>query len=321
MSFKLTLPRWCWVWPWLPLLGLYTHWGWLNPDHWSLDAALDPKASSAAPAVPGAQALTAPRQAGPVAPGTGNTTGNNIGNSNAKRTAPRPEAPWPDEPAIRQQLGWHSLRALAFKTGPQRAGTTEVRLDLQWQGRLAECLDMLQLLALWWPQMRLDALILQAQTAGEWKVEWRGWWRLMVVPTPLPMASALPTDIKRWATHPVFNARMFQSHQAALWRPTQGGRHLLPWLRPDQLQWVALVHGHPNQAWVTWQQHTVAIAVGDRVGPHGGLVRSIGAQEITITEGDVVHRLRPQVANLSPATGQAGTPPTHPQALAAQAKP
>jgi hypothetical protein len=268
------------------LLGLYTHWGWLNPDHWSFDVAVDPTMA------PGATQGAPLQRANPVASAAGN----------AKRTAPRPEAPWPDEPAVRQQLGWRGLRTLSFKTGSQRAGTTEVRLDLQWQGPLAECLDMLQTMALLWPQMRLDVLTLQAKTAGEWRVEWRGWWRKMVVPNPLPRWPIWPADFKKWATHPVFNAALFQSHQAALWRSTQGGRHLLPWMRPDQLQWVAYVHGEPPQAWVSWQQHTVAIAVGDRVGLHGGVVRSISPREIAIVEGDLVHRLRPRVATPNPST-------------------
>jgi hypothetical protein len=207
---------------------------------------------------------------------------------------------------VRQQLGWRGLRTLNFKTGPQRAGATQVRLDLQWQGPLAEGLDMLQTMGLLWPQMRLDALILQAQTTGEWRVEWRGWWRQMVVPHPLPMGPNLTADFKKWAAHPVFNVQLFQSHQSALWRTTPGGRHLLPWLRPDQLQWVAHVRGEPPQAWVSWQQHTVAIEVGDRVGLHGGVVRSIGPKEITIVEGDLVHRLRPRVA--TPITGSDASP-------------
>ncbi len=271
MNFNWTLPHWCWMWPWLPLLALYTHWGWLNPDQWSwgLDPDPQPLGGAAAP-------------------------------SPARRATAKPEAPWPDEPAIRQQLSWRGLRMLTFKTGPQRAGTTEVRLDLQWQGPLAECLDMWQSLALLWPQMHLDALTLQSQSATDFKVHWRGWWRQMVVPRPLPALPTTQLDFKKWSTHRVFHVQWFQSHQMALWRQTQGGRQVLPWLRPEQLQWVAYVHGDPPQAWVSWQQHTVAVAEGDRLGQHGGVVRSITAKEMTITEGGLVHRLRPRVAESSP---------------------
>lgn len=189
---------------------------------------------------------------------------------------------------------------LSFKTGPQRAGTTEVRVDLQWQGPLAECLDMWQSLALLWPQMHLDAITLQSQSATDFKVNWRGWWRHMVVPSPLPELPTTRLDFKKWSTHRVFNAQWFQSHQATLWRQTQGGRQVLPWLRPEQLQWVAYVHGNPPQAWVSWQQHTVAIAVGDRLGLKGGVVQSITPKELIISDGDWVHRLRPKVVGSNP---------------------
>jgi hypothetical protein len=271
------------MWPWLPLLGLYAHWGWLNPDHWSFDAESDAQNLSNTPGA------TSPR-----GPGAASATGHTGNMGKGQRNPPRPDAPWPDEPALRQQLAWRDLRTLSFKTGTQRPGTTEVRLDLQWSGPLAEDLDMLHSLGLTWPQMRLDTLTLQMQALGDWKVEWRGWWRLMAVPKPLPAAPIGLADLKHWAAHPVFNARAFQSHQAALWRSTPGGRHLLPWLRPDQLEWVAYVPGPPAQAWVHWQQHTVAIAVGDRIGGQGAVVRAIGAREITIAQGAVLYRLQPR---------------------------
>jgi hypothetical protein len=282
------------MWPWLPLLGLYAHWGWLNPDHWAFDLEGDPPHPSTTPGAASANGHTGKGQ----------------------RNPPRPDAPWPDEPALRQQLAWRGLRTLAFKTGSQRPGTTEVRLDLQWSGPLAEGLDMLHSLGLGWPQMRLDTLTLQMQVSGEWKVEWRGWWRQMAVPKPLPPAPTGLADLKHWAAHPVFNARAFQSHQAALWRSTPGGRHLLPWLRPDQLEWVAYVPGPPAQAWVQWQQHTVAIAVGDRIGGQGAVVQAIGAREITIVQGAVVHRLPPRNASAMATTAAGPASPVPPAAPA-----
>jgi hypothetical protein len=276
--------RWsdrAWVAPWIGLLLLYAWWGWLDPAHWTLDEVTVEAALQ--------------HRNGQESPRTGFAH---------QRPPFRPAPPWPDERAIRQRLSWLRLRTLGFKLGPQRSGASEVRVDLQWQGRWVDGLEMMQVLALQWPQMRLDALVLQAQQGGEWRFDWRGWWRHLTPPVDAPVSMAADRGFTHLADHRVFDAVGFQRAQFELWQP-RGGRLVLKWLQPDQLQWVAGWRGREVIAWVMWQQHTVALRVGDAVGPHGGKVRSISPHEIIIDEGGRVHRIQP----LQPAWTVPGSQP------------
>ena len=258
-----------WVLPWGVGIWVYAAWGWLDPEHWRMQAPPQVSASSLL------------SRAGK-------------GHSSARdRTAVRAPPPWPDERAIRQQLARIRLQALGFKLGPQRMGATEVRVDLQWQGRLADALEMLQVLALQWPQLRLDALDVQWQSGREWRVDWRGWWRHLPVPLNPPVAEVSEHQVRDLALHRVFDAAGFERLQFQRWKGGVASTEVLRALQPDQLQWVARVHGLTPQAWVVWQQHTVALRVGDVVGAHGGVVRAISPDELVITEAGLEHRIKP----------------------------
>jgi hypothetical protein len=266
MKMQINLPSWIWVLPWVLLLSAYAWTGWLDPDRWSFRSQI--------PVVAGAS----------LAQGHVKSKGRGI-----ERAAP----PWPDENALRKQLAWRGLRMLGFKTGPQRMGAAEVRIEWQWQGRLVDVFEMLQDLALSWPQMRLDALEMQYQSDGQWRTDWRGGWRHLKVPDPLPDKPPVEGRWRAWAIDPVFDAVLFQQHQANLWGQAGQPSRILRWLRPDQLQWVAFVQGPKSMAWVAWQQHTVALHEGDRLGSIGALVSRIRADEIVITEPGIVHRIHP----------------------------
>ena len=261
------VPSWAVYAPWVVLLSAYAMTGWLDPERWYDNRQV--------PAI--GSATFSPR-------GQGKSNG---------RGSERAPPPWPDESALRKQLAWRGLRMLGFKTGPQRTGASEVRIEWQCQGRLADVFEMLQDLALTWPQMRLDALEIQRQPDGQWHADWRGGWRHLKVPEPLPDKPVMDGRWRAWSIDPVFDAAAFSKQQMDVWGPNVDQSRILKWLRPDQLQWVAFVHGPEPMAWVAWQQHTVTLHEGDRLAGGTAVVRRIRADEIILVEPGITHRIHP----------------------------
>ena len=267
MKIVAAVPSWAVYAPWVVLLSAYAMTGWLDPERWYDNSQVSAIGSAAF-----------------SARGQGKATGRG-----PERVAP----PWPDLSALRKQLAWRGLRMLDFKTGPQRMGASEVRIEWQWQGRLTDVFEMLQDLALSWPQMRLDALDIQHQPDGQWRTDWRGWWRHLKVPEPLPDKPVIDGRWRTWAIDPVFDAAAFSKHQMDVWGPNVDRSRILEMLRPDQLQWVAFVQGPEPLAWVTWQQHTVTLREGDRLSGGSTVVRRIRADELILAEPGIVHRIHP----------------------------
>jgi hypothetical protein len=139
----------------------------------------------------------------------------------------------------------------------------------------------------------LDALDVQWHSGSEWRVDWRGWWRHLPVPLNPPVAEVSEHQVRDLALHRVFDAAGFERLQFQRWKGGVASSEVLKALQPDQLQWVARVHGQTPQAWVVWQQHTAALRVGDVVGAHGGVVRAISPDELVITEAGLEHRIKP----------------------------
>jgi hypothetical protein len=259
---------WGWALPWGVLLLGYGLAGWLDPQHW-----LGPDPISVSGVTP------SPR------PQMG---------SAKKRNNLKPPPPWPDERVIRQQLGWHHLTLQTWKLGPQRVGAQEVRLQLAWLGALRDGMAMLRHLALEHPQMAAETLVLQAQPSGDWHIEWRGRWLPLEVPTPLPdPASWAPASVP-WPAHSVLDPVWLLQHQRQLWGSAGSTRGLLHLVRPEQMQLVAIVRQPTPQAWVRWQQHTLVLQMGDRLGDRGAVIRDIQPEGVRWVEAGRSHMLRPQ---------------------------
>lgn len=260
--------------PVLVLLLIYALMGWLDPAYWLV-----------APADMAVRAMT------PASSPLGHSA------AKPKRTAPvvRPAPPWPDEAAMRLQLARRDLRLTGFQTGPQRTGAAEVRVTLQWQGRLGPSLQMLQTLALDTPQMALDALVLQALPQAEWRVIWRGQWQHLTVPHPLPPR---PAGLDAWtdgARSRLFDPSLLRRELARLWplgQPAQGVLHMA---RPEDLRLVAVVRQPEPLAWVSWQQHTLTLRVGDRIGDAGARVQVIEPDQVRWVQGGRTYRITPAV--------------------------
>jgi hypothetical protein len=286
MNLVSFIRAWAWALPWLAALLFYAAQGWLDPQYWTVAGASPNPPLAQAPALTNATPATS-------RPGI------------ARERAPlRPPPPWPDERGIRQQLLWHGLRPLAFNLGPQRQGATEVRVTLQWQGPLAAGLIMLQTLATDWPQMSAETLVLQYQAINDWRIEWRGQWRHWTAPAPLPEHPSTKIDWPQWAASRVFDAGGFGRYQSQLWATGLGSSRVLRLLRPEQLEVVALVRSPQPQAWVQWQQHTLVLKVGDRVGEEGDVVHAIDPSEVVIGQRGRWHRLRPRRPTIDPAGAQ-----------------
>jgi hypothetical protein len=263
MSSGLNFHAW-WVLPWAVLVAAYGFMGWLDPQHWLPET--QPVWRADAPV----RALSPKRPA---------------------QRVPRPPAPWPDEPAIRQQLNWLGLRLQGWKLGPQRASAQEIRLQFGWLGPLPEGLMMWRHLAQERPQMLLDSISMQFQAPGEWHFEWRGRWQHLPVPDPLPEPPAGPAA--QWRGVRVLDASWLNAHQQALWRAGDAGPGLLGLIRPEQLQLVGLVLHPRPQAWVSWQQHTLVLHEGDRMGDQGAVVRTIDARGLHWSQAGRLQLLRP----------------------------
>ena len=261
--------QWAAALPGLGLVIAYAALGWLDPSHW-LDGPAPPLSLS--------QPL-APRPARPQ----------------RSRADPRAPAPWPDEPAMRLQLSGRGLRLTGFQIGSQRMGAAQVRLTLQWQGPPGASLEMLQALALDTPQMVLDALVLQAESPAEWRVIWRGHWQQMTAPDPLPPRPPPIEGLGARGRARAFDPGALRRELARLWPQGQPTGAVLRLVRPEDLHWVALVHQPEPVAWLSWQQHTLAVRVGDPIGDAGARVVAIGADQVLISEAGRTHRLRPAV--------------------------
>ena len=251
-----------WALPWAVLLVAYAMAGWLDPQHWL---------KTEPPAMRIETAAARPHHG---------------------KTALRPPPPWPDENAIRQQLGWHGLQLQQWKLGPQRVGASEVRVQLQWQGALNDGMAMLHHLAREQPQMVIESLVLQARSAELWQFDWRGRWMQLLPPeggtAPEPASMHVA-----WSSHPVLDVTWFEQHQRQWWGGQNPASAALRLMRPEQMQLVAIVLRPQPQAWVSWQQRTLVLKVGDRLGPQGAEVKSIDASGLQWGESGRVHRLRP----------------------------
>ncbi len=263
MSGSLNFRAW-WILPWAVLITLYGFMGWLDPQHWLPEAQPAWRADALARPLPSRRAP--PR-------------------------APRSAAPWPDEPAIRQQLNWLGLSLQGWKLGPQRAGAQEVRVQFGWSGPLPQGLMMWRHLAQERPQMLLESLSMQFQARDEWRFEWRGRWQHLPVPDPLPDPPDGPSA--HWRGARVLDAGWLHAHQQALWQPGDVGPGLLRLVRPEHLQLVGLVLRPRPQAWVSWQQHTLVLHEGDRMGDQGAVVRTIDDQGLHWSQAGRMQLLRP----------------------------
>lgn len=219
----------------------------------------------------------------------------------ARSATPRSErrsaAPWPDEPAMRLQLAGRGLRLTGFQLGSQRMGVTEVRVTLQWQGALGPSLEMLQALALDMPQMALDALVLQSVSPTEWRVIWRGQWQQTTAPDPLPPRPRPMEGLLALGRDRPFDPGLLRRELARLWPHGQPSAAVLRLVRPEDLQWVAVVLRPQAVAWLSWQQHTLVVRVGDRIGDAGAWVQAIGAEEVVIAHAGRTHRLHPALSD------------------------
>jgi hypothetical protein len=132
---------------------------------------------------------------------------------------------------------------------------------------------------------------MQFQAPGEWHFEWRGRWQHLPVPDPLPEPPAGPAA--QWRGVRVLDASWLNAHQQALWRAGDAGPGLLGLIRPEQLQLVGLVLHPRPQAWVSWQQHTLVLHEGDRMGDQGAVVRTIDARGLHWSQAGRLQLLRP----------------------------
>ncbi len=253
-----------WALPWAAGVAFYGVMGWLDPQHWLPESKPAWRVDAPLRTLPGHRAT--PR-------------------------TPRVPPPWPDEQAIRQQLKWLGLSLQGWKLGPQRATATDVRLQFGWSGPLPEGLMMWRHLAQERPQMVLDSLSMQFQAPGAWRFEWRGRWQHLAVPDPLPELADVP--FLQWRPGRVLDAHWLGVHQQALWRPGDDGSGLRSLIRPEHVQLVGLVLRPRPQAWVTWQQHTMVLHEGDRLGDQGAVVRTIDAQGVHWLQAGRLHLLRP----------------------------
>ena len=268
--------------PLLVLLLIYALMGWLDPAHW-LEAPAGMALGALPPhSAPVGSSATRPKRPAPVV-----------------RSAP----PWPDEAAMRLQLAGRGLRLTGFQTGPQRSGAPEVRVTMQWQGRLTPGFEMLQALALDMPQMVLDALVLQALPQDEWRVTWRGQWQHLAVPHPLPPR---PAALDAWAEGTrsrLFDPSLLRRELVRLWPRGQPAQGVLRMARPEDLRLVAVVRQPEPLAWVSWQQHTLTLRVGDRIGDAGGRVQAIEPDQVRWGQGGRTYRIHP--AALTELSGDA----------------
>ena len=274
-----TFQRFAWVPPWLVLLLVYGALGWLDPDAW-----LGSEKSHQLSILPPAKTVSSAANA-----------------FNPRKSSTPPNSPpWPDESALRQQLAWRSLRPLGFTQKAQRSGSREVRMIFRFQGRMGDGLDMLQWLALEWPQMLLENLIIQNQSVGQWHFEWRGQWRQVNVPSPVPSPDSPLSDLRALGALPVFDFGWLRRHQQSLWSGASDSQQVLRMVQPEQLLLVAQARDPAPIAWVTWQQHVLMLRLGNRVGPESAVVRSISPDEVVVGDGERRHRIRPARFNIAP---------------------
>lgn len=270
-----------WHWaaavPVVAFLLAYAHLGWLDPAHW-----LDEPMTHATPT---------PAQHGQPL------------RSARPRLEPRSAPPWPDEAAMRLQLSGRGLRLTAFQLGSQRMGATEVRVTLQWQGALGASLEMLQALALDMPQMVLDALVLQALSPTDWRVIWRGQWRDVPAPQPLPPRPRALEGLAAHARARPFDAASLRQMLARLWPQGQPSEAVLRLVRPEDLTLVAVLRHPEPMAWLHWHQHTLVVRVGDRIGTAGARVQAIDADQVLIAQAGRTHRLSPAVLGVQNREG------------------
>jgi hypothetical protein len=194
---------------------------------------------------------------------------------------------------MRLQLNGRGLRLTGFQAGPQRLGATEVRLTLQWQGRLGASLDMLQALALDSPQMAVESLVMQAMPQSEWRVIWRGQWQHLSVPHPLPPRPAAFDELGARAGSRLFDPLQLRRELALLWPKGQPAPGVLRMARPEELRLVAVLRQPEPLAWLSWQQHTLAVRLGDRMGPEGARVRAIEPDHVLLQQRGQSFKLTP----------------------------
>lgn len=257
--------EWAAAGPVLVLLLIYALMGWLDPAYW-LEAP--------GPMIPQAMTLKAVKPKRPHA-------------------EVRPLPPWPDEPAMRFQLEGRGLRLTSFQMGPQRMGASEVRVTFQWQGRLGASLDMLEALALDMPQMALEALVLQSLPQAQWLVIWRGQWQHLAVPNPLPPRPTSIDGLGARAQARLFDPGLLRRELAVLWPQGQPAPGILRLARPHDLQLVAVVRDPEPLAWLSWQQHTLTVRVGDRIGDAGAHVQAIEPDQVRLIQAGRTYRLTP----------------------------
>lgn len=277
MNTRLNSPR-LWMAPWLFMLLMDAAMGWLDPAYW-LGDGLPP---------------SAPTQS------TASKEGSNPRHS-AARAAPTAPAPWPDEPALRRRLLWHGLTPLGLTLGPQRGRQTEVRLWLRWHGGMGSGLNMLESLAMDWPQMALETLTLQAESAGLWRFEWRGLWRQVQAPNPGPPAAQRYSEWQALGSARVFNPGWLQSHLRRLYAPGANPQSWLRLARPEQLQLLAVAHDPRAQAWVAWQNHILLLREGERIGMEQVRVKRIQSGEVELQGPVGTLRLRPKLSGAWPS--------------------
>ncbi len=262
-----------WLLPWLLMAAVYAAMGWLDPAHWwgsALPPQVAPPQAQPSPAAPPNRSRPAARAATPAGP-----------------------APWPDEPALRRLLSWHGLTPLGLAMGPQRGRPSEVRLALRASGRMGDGLAMLEALALDWPQMVPESLTLLADAPGLWRFEWRGIWRTLEAPHPLPPRPGADPELKALGAARVLDRGWLLAHLRPPHTGTDPARQWWAWVQPEQLQLLAVALDPAPQAWVGWQQHVLVLRVGDRIGPDRTRVSAIGRQELRMTQPGREWRLRP----------------------------
>ena len=277
MSTLLNAKR-LWMAPWLFMLLIDAAMGWLDPAYWLGDGLSQS-----------------------VPPQTRVTQESSYARQSTARAAPTAPAPWPDEPALRRRLLWHGLTPLGFTLGPQRGRQTEVRLWLRWQGGMGNGLSMLESLAMDWPQMALETLTLQAESAGLWRFEWRGLWRQVQAPNPGPPAAQRYSEWQALGSARVFNPGWLQSHLRRLYAPGANPQSWLRLARPEQLQLLAVAHDPRAQAWVAWQNHILLLREGERIGVEQVRVKRIQSGEVELQGPVGTLRLRPKLSGAWPS--------------------